>query len=69
MSTFGSRLSILLVVATAIAVGLVGWAGGFLTIESLERPDSAVIVGLSLLVVSGLLAVLYEPLEIENESN
>ncbi|QCS42216.1 hypothetical protein [Natrinema versiforme] len=69
MSTFVSRLSILLVVATAIAVVLVGWAGGFITIESLERSESAVVVGLSLLVLSGLVAVLYEPLEVDDESN
>ncbi|MGQ3413537.1 hypothetical protein ACT4ML_14880 [Natrinema sp. LN54] len=69
MSTFVSRLSILLVVATAIAVVLVGWAGGFIAIESLERSDSAVVVGLSLLVLSGLVAVLYEPLEVDDESN
>ncbi|WP_222918497.1 hypothetical protein [Natrinema sp. SYSU A 869] len=69
MSEFVSRLSILLVVATAVAVALVGWAGGFLTVEAFGRSRSAVIVGLSLLVLSGLIAVLYEPLEIEDESN
>lgn len=63
MSHFVGRLSILLVASTTIALALVGWAGGVLTVESLDRSDAAVVVGLSLLVASGLIAVLYEPLE------
>ncbi|WP_226479635.1 hypothetical protein [Natrinema amylolyticum] len=68
MSKFVSRLSILLVAATAVAVVLVGWAGGFLTVESLSWSNSAVVAGLSLLALSGLIAVLYEPLEIDDSN-
>lgn len=68
MSKFLSHLSVLLVSSTAVAVILVGWAGGFLTVGTLGRADSAVVAGLALLVLSGLIAVLYEPLEVDDDS-
>ncbi|SEP79881.1 hypothetical protein [Natrinema salaciae] len=69
MSAFVSRLSVLLVAATAVAVALVGWAGGFLTVEPLSWTNSAVVAGLSVLVLSSLIVLLYEPLEIDDDSN
>ncbi|PGF17424.1 hypothetical protein CP556_15835 [Natrinema sp. CBA1119] len=62
------QLLTLLVVSTAIAVALVGWASGILEIGTVDGSISAVVVGLCLFVLSGLIAVVFEPLEIEDES-
>ncbi|MFD1564126.1 hypothetical protein ACFR99_11255 [Haloarchaeobius amylolyticus] len=68
MSKFVGRLLVLLVVTTAIAVGLVGWASGLVRIDAVGGQVAAVIVGLLLLVTSGLIAVLFEPIEPDDES-
>ncbi|QLK26608.1 hypothetical protein HYG81_03040 [Natrinema zhouii] len=68
MSKFVFRILTLLVAATVIAVALVGWASGFIGIEAVDRSVSGPVVGLLLLALSGLIAVLFEPLEIDDES-
>ncbi|MFC6769525.1 hypothetical protein [Natrinema soli] len=68
MSKFIVQLLTLLVVSTAIAVALVGWASGIIGIGTVDRSVSAVVVGLCLFVLSGLIAVVFEPLEIDDES-
>lgn len=67
MSKFIFRLLTLLVAATVIAVALVGWASGFIRIGTVDRSVSAPVVALLLLALSGLIAVSFEPLEIDDE--
>lgn len=67
MSELLRRLLILLFVATGIAVALVSWASGIVAVGTLARSDAATMVGLSLLVLSGLIATLVEPIETDSE--
>ena len=69
MTGFLSRLLLLVIAATGIALALIGWAGGLIAITTLDRSTIGVLAGLSLLGLSGLIAVLYEPIEIDGESN
>lgn len=67
MSELLRRLLLLVVIATGIAVVLVGWAGEIITVGTLDRTVAATVVGISLLVLSGLIAVLFEPIETDSE--